>query len=129
MNTKNPCWENPFRSMNKSLFSRIDWISMLLYLGLVIFGITNIYSTTFDNIPLELFNPSTAVGKQVLFFVLCFICWLPILFVNPNFFDRFALILYVKIVLFCLSVTLLNFIPVYYIKKCIDIIWSAVLII
>lgn len=81
--------------MNKSLFSRIDWISMLIYLGLVIFGITNIYSTTFDNTPLELFNPSTAVGKQVLFFVLCFICWLPILFVNPNFFDRFALILYV----------------------------------
>ena len=49
---------------------RLDWLSLLLYLSLAVFGIVNIYSATYVEGQTDLFNLQTPVGKQSLFFVL-----------------------------------------------------------
>ena len=48
---------------------RLDWVSLFIYIALVCFGITNIYSSTFDAEQPELFNLSRSIGKQLVFFI------------------------------------------------------------
>tara|TARA_B100000767_G_scaffold275249_1_gene311241 strand:+ start:2207 stop:3457 length:1251 start_codon:yes stop_codon:yes gene_type:complete len=78
--------------MNKSLF-RLDWISILLYLALVSFGLVNIYSTNFNENS-NLFNFNIPVGKQFLFFFISVVSAIVILFSNPKVFQRFASVFY-----------------------------------
>lgn len=79
--------------MNKSLY-RIDWLTLLLYLLLVGFGLVNIYSATFKGEETTLFNIQEPIGKQLLFFILSLICGVILLFTQPKFFERFSSILY-----------------------------------
>ena len=76
---------------------RLDWVSLLIYFALVCFGITNIYSSTFDTEQPELFNLSRSIGKQLVFFIVSIGAILFILVAPPKIFERFASIIY-----FCL---------------------------
>ena len=59
--------------MSKNIFFRLDWLSIFIFLLLVSFGILSIYSTTFSEIQMSIFNWSTPAGKQFLdFHVLSF---------------------------------------------------------
>jgi len=80
--------------MNNQLFSRLDWWAVLCYLLLISFGLVNIYSNAFTGDPVPLFDTSNIVGKQVLFFILCLLIWLPILYLNPVLFEHLAYIIY-----------------------------------
>ena len=78
--------------MNRSL--RLDWITIVIYLALVCFGITNIYSSTFDeNLP-ELFNLSRSIGKQLIFFGVSIATAIFILAAPSKVFERFSSIIY-----------------------------------
>ncbi len=79
--------------MNKSLY-RIDWLTLLLYLLLVGFGLVNIYSATFKGEETTLFNIQEPIGKQLLFFILSLTCGVILLFTQPKFFERFSSVLY-----------------------------------
>lgn len=80
--------------MNNSIFYRLDWLTLFLYLALVIFGISNVYSTSFEQTFTYLFDLNSPVGKQVWFFISCLIIMVPILSIKPNIFENLSYILY-----------------------------------
>ncbi len=83
--------------MNRSL--RLDWITLIIYLALVCFGITNIYSSTFDENQPELFNLSRSIGKQLMFFGVSIGVAIFILVAPSKVFERFSSIIYLATIL------------------------------
>lgn len=89
--------------MNNSIFLRLDWLSLLLYLSLAVFGIVNIYSATYVEGQTDLFNLETPVGKQSLFFLLGLIGGGLILFLNIKIFDHLSTPFYFLMILLLVS--------------------------
>ena len=80
--------------MNKSLLYRLDWLSLLIYITLVSFGILNIYSTTFGDSGLPFWEPGSISGKQFWIFIGCLFTFPILLYVKSNFFEHFSYIFY-----------------------------------
>ena len=80
--------------MNRLSILKYDLISIGLYIGLVSFGIINIYSSSFNGSTISLFDLSSIVGKQVIFFFLSIVLFIFILFTRNKFFDNSASIVY-----------------------------------
>jgi rod shape determining protein RodA len=78
--------------MNKIIY-RLDWVTILLYVALVIFGISNIYSTNYNENS-NLINLKIPVGKQVAFAVASFIVAIVMLTIKAKVFERFASVFY-----------------------------------
>ncbi|MEW2921295.1 MULTISPECIES: rod shape-determining protein RodA [Flavobacteriaceae] len=79
----------------RGLFGRIDWITIFLYALLVFIGWINIYSTSLVDPNTSIFDFSTLYGKQLFFIGLAALGIVFVLFVESNFFERFASIFYV----------------------------------
>jgi rod shape determining protein RodA len=80
--------------MNNSLLFRLDWLSLLTYIDLVNFGVINIYSTTFIDSALSIWDPTSIAGKQLWIFIACLITMPFILYIKSNFFEHFSYIFY-----------------------------------
>ena len=80
--------------MNKLRILKYDLVSIALYIGLVSFGIINIYSSSFNGTSVSLLDLSSIVGKQVIFFFLSIVVFIFILFTRNKFFDNSASIFY-----------------------------------
>ena len=78
--------------MNKKVFL-FDWISFLLMVTLIIIGLFNIYSTTYD-VNSSIFNYNIPVGKQFFFLNICFFFSIIILFINSKSFEKYSSIVY-----------------------------------
>ena len=85
--------------MTKSIVFRMDWLSLVIYLLLVIFGIINIYSTTLSEVTVSLFDMNSPAGKQFWIFIFSLIFLPIILFINSNFFEHLSLIFYILSIL------------------------------
>ena len=77
----------------------MDWLSLIIYLLLVIFGIINIYSTTLSEVTVSLFDLSSPAGKQFWIFIFSLVFLPIILFINSNFFEHLSLIFYILSIL------------------------------
>jgi len=80
--------------MNRLSILKYDTVSIALYVGLVSFGIINIYSSSFNESLTNLFDISSIVGKQVIFFFLSLIAFIFILFIKSKFIDNSTSIIY-----------------------------------
>ena len=80
--------------MNNTLFFRLDWISILIYICLLSFGLLNIYSATYQQNILMPFDLSTVVGKQFWIFIGCIIIFPFVLYIKSNFFEHVSYIFY-----------------------------------
>ena len=80
--------------MNKKIFFRLDWLSILLYLLLVSFGLINIYSSSFSNTTILFWDPDNLVGKQFWIFIACLVILPLVLAVKSNFFEHLTYIFY-----------------------------------
>ena len=78
--------------MNKIIY-RLDWVTILLYVALVIFGISNIYSTNYNENS-NLINLKIPVGKQIAFTVASFIVAIVMLTIKAKVYERFTSIFY-----------------------------------
>jgi rod shape determining protein RodA len=78
--------------MNKIIY-RLDWVTILLYVALVIFGISNIYSTNYNENS-NLINLKIPVGKQLAFAVASFIVAIVMLTIKAKVFERFTSVFY-----------------------------------
>ena len=85
--------------MTKSIVLRMDWLSLIIYLLFVIFGIINIYSTTLSEVTVSLFDMNSPAGKQFWIFIFSLIFLPIILFINSNFFEHLSLIFYILSIL------------------------------
>ncbi len=75
--------------MSNSFFSRIDWVTLLLYLCLVGVGFVNIYSATYEENTL-LWNLNMPVGKQLLLGAVGVVGGLLFLAVSDKLYEQFA---------------------------------------
>lgn len=80
--------------MNNSLLYRLDWISLLIYLLLVGFGLLNIYSSTFQEFGLAFSDLSANSGKQFWIFIACLFVMPFVLYLKSNFFEHFSYLFY-----------------------------------
>jgi len=89
---------------NESLTGKIDWITVLLYAALVLFGWAVIYSSVYTDEGKSIFNTTTNSGKQFQWIVACAIIGAVILIVDSRFYVTFAYPIYGVILLFVTSV-------------------------
>ena len=89
--------------MNSFNILKYDLISIISYCLLVTFGIVNIYSSTFSESFISIFDSSAVVGKQIIFLIVTSITFIIIIFTKSNFFDRVSPLLYFTSIILLLS--------------------------
>ena len=87
----------------RSTLKRLDWLTVLLYAILVVFGWVNIYSTTLTEASASIFDFSTLYGKQLFFVGLSIILIIIILSLEASFFERFSSIFYIASIVLLLG--------------------------
>lgn len=78
-----------------TLFRRIDWISILLFVVLTALGWVSIYSSTYVDAETSIFDFSQLYGKQLLFIGISGVVAIVILLLEANFYERFGSIIYI----------------------------------
>ncbi len=84
---------------------RYDWVPILLYLGIVMFGWLNIYAACYDEYHAQVFDFSRQHGKQLLWMGVAFLMAVCVLLIHPRVFSNGSYIIY-GIVLVLLVATL-----------------------
>lgn len=79
----------------RSILKRIDWLTVFIYLSLILIGWSNIYSSTFTETQDTLFNFSTLHGKQLFFIGVSLVAILVVMALEVNFYERFSSVLYI----------------------------------
>lgn len=82
---------------NQSVVSNIDWISVLVFIGLVVMGWLNIYSSSLSSVVegTSIFDTNEFFGKQLLFIILNIPLILIILALDAKFYEKFSVFIYV----------------------------------
>lgn len=83
--------------MNNKYILKFDWVTLLLYMGLVTIGLVNIYSTSHSP-EVTMFSLQHAFGKQLFFAILSLTLILFIQFSPVKIFERFSSIAYLVII-------------------------------
>lgn len=79
---------------NQSVANNIDWITILIYIVLVIMGWMNIYSASLPLEETSIFDLSQIYGKQMLFILLTIPLIFTILSVDAKIFEKYAIVFY-----------------------------------
>lgn len=81
---------------NQSITNHIDWITVTLFITLVLMGWLNIYSSSLSAVTGDstIFDLSQFYGKQLLYIALTFPLVLVILFVEGKFYEKYSSIIY-----------------------------------
>ena len=79
-----------------------DWLTFSIYLLLSIFGILNIYSSTFSESE-DFFNFSSPAYRQFLFMILSIFIGILIININYNFFQQFSSLIYIVSIILLLG--------------------------
>jgi rod shape determining protein RodA len=97
---------------NQQIVSRLDWISVALYLLFIFVGWSNIYSAVYDpEAPLGIFDPSfyeTNAGKQLIWIATSMILITLIFALDFRFFESFATAIYGLLILSLILVPFLG---------------------
>jgi rod shape determining protein RodA len=81
---------------NQSITNHIDWMTVTLFITLVLMGWLNIYSSSLSAVTGDstIFDLSQFYGKQLLYIALTFPLVLVILFVEGKFYEKYSSIIY-----------------------------------
>ena len=77
-----------------SIIGKIDWLTVLIYLALVIIGWFSIFSAKYDEIHPSIFDMSQVYGKQLIWIGASLLIGFVILLVDAKFFNAFSLWIY-----------------------------------
>ncbi len=82
---------------NQSVTNNLDWISVLIYIVLVILGWLNIYSSSLSSIAEEtsIFDFTQIYGKQFMFILFSIPLIFVVLSVDGKFYEKFSSVIYV----------------------------------
>ena len=86
--------------------NKIDWITVVLYIAILLFGWLNIYAACYDESHAAIFDFSTKHGKQLIWIGLAIIAILGVMLTDQHFFSTTAYFIYSAIIIL-LVVTLL----------------------
>ncbi len=99
------------RNSEQNIFANIDWITVLIYLFIVLFGWMNIYAAVYDETAANILDLSRQHGKQLLWIGIAFLIAIFTLIIDARFFSTTAYIIYglvfllLIVVLFTATVT------------------------
>lgn len=81
---------------NQSISQNIDWISIIIYIVLVIMGWLNIYSSSLSNVgdDSSILDFSQVYGKQFLFILFTIPIIFIVLFVDAKFYEKFSIVIF-----------------------------------
>lgn len=81
---------------NQSISQNIDWISIIIYIVLVIMGWLNIYSSSLSNVGEDssILDFTQVYGKQFLFILFTIPIIFVILFVDAKFYEKFSIVIF-----------------------------------
>lgn len=80
---------------NQSVTNNIDWITIVLFIALVIMGWLNIYSASLPVQETSIFDIDQIYGKQILFIILTIPLILVVLTVDAKIYEKYAFVFYV----------------------------------
>lgn len=86
--------EGKIMTTRNSIIGKIDWALLLMYLALVIIGVSAIYAAAFNEAHPSLLDISQHYGKQVLFAGASLLAGFIIMLIDAKFFNAFAYIIY-----------------------------------
>ena len=81
-------------SRSNNLLANIDWVSILLYLLLVLIGWLNIYAAVYDENRSSIFDISQKYGKQLIWIGAAFVLAFLVLLTDSKFFTTFSMVIY-----------------------------------
>lgn len=85
-----------------SISSNLDWVTVLVFLALVLLGWLNIYAAVYDEtVQRSIFDLSTNSGRQLLFIIASAVIVLGIIIIDMRFYEAFAYVAF-GIILFLL---------------------------
>ncbi len=93
-------------TQRKNPLVSVDWITVLIYMALVIFGYMNIYSAALVEEHPAIYDFSQEYGKQFWFIVVSLFVAFTLLYMDADFFSRFSYVIY-GIVIFLLAIVLI----------------------
>ena len=80
-----------------SIIGKIDWVTVLIYLALVIIGWFSIFSAKFDETHPSIFDLSQVYGKQLIWIGASLLIGFVILLIDAKFFNAFSLWIYIAV--------------------------------
>ena len=78
-----------------SIIGKIDWVTVLIYLALVIIGWFSIFSAKYDELHPSIFDLSQVYGKQLIWIGASLLIGFIILLIDAKFFNAFSLWIYI----------------------------------
>jgi rod shape determining protein RodA len=81
-------------NLNRTQTFQLDWMAVLLFLALLVFGYINILSASSSGEISSYFDMSKPYGKQLIFILFSLILIVLILVIDTKFYERFASIIY-----------------------------------
>ncbi len=76
-------------------FYNIDWVTIFLYLALVLIGWVNIYSAIYDESHKSIFDFSQRYGKQLIWIIAALVLAFSILLIDAKLFSAFSYAIYI----------------------------------
>lgn len=96
------------RRTEENPFSNIDWISIGIYIALVLMGWFNIYAAVYDEQHQSIFDISQKYGKQMIWIITAFAMAFIILIIDADFYTVFAYGFYIVFLILNLAVPFLG---------------------
>ncbi len=87
------------RNTEQNPFSNIDWVTVGIYVILVLMGWFNIYAAVYDEQHQSIFDISQKYGKQMIWIITAFILAVTILIIDADFYTVFAYSFYIAFLL------------------------------
>ncbi|MBI2269318.1 MAG: rod shape-determining protein RodA [Bacteroidetes bacterium] len=97
----------PTRSTNR-LFANVDWITVGIYLALILMGWGNIYAAVYNEDHANIFDISQKYGKQMLWICTAFVIAIIILIIDSEFYTAFSFPVYAISILSLLLVLVIG---------------------
>jgi rod shape determining protein RodA len=82
-------------NLNRSNSFQLDWVAVIIFMALVVFGYFNILSASAAGEFTSYFDITKPYGKQLIFILCSIILIILILSVDAKFYERFASIIYI----------------------------------
>jgi rod shape determining protein RodA len=82
---------------DQDISKNIDWISIIIYITLVIMGWLNIYSSSLSSVgeDVSVFDFTQVYGKQLLFILFTIPLIFIVLFVEAKFYEKFSIVIFI----------------------------------
>ena len=89
-----------------NIFKSVDWLTISLYVILIIIGWVNIYAAVYDEKHASIIDFSQKYGKQLIWIFAAFVIAFAIFLLDSNFFSFFTWPIYIVMLIFLVSVLL-----------------------